>query len=134
LHILADIDLNGHINSNNANGYGAQGFVTIQNQGLNLNGYICDEGWDINDAHVVCRMLGFPEALDATVQSQYGESYSNPVFSNVQCNGSENSIFDCPADSNPSCDKSRNAGVRCLGSFVAKCYYIIITSDIISVM
>ena len=119
------------MNSNYAYGYGTQGLVTIENRELNLNGYICDEGWDINDAHVVCRMLGFPEALDATVQSQYGESYyDNPVLSNVQCTGSENSIFDCPADSNPSCDKSRNAGVRCLGSFVANCYCTIITLNI----
>lgn len=92
--------------------------MRIENQELNLSGYICDDGWDINDAHVVCHMLGFPEALDATVQSQYGDPYGNPVFSNVQCTGSENSIFDCPADFNPNCDKSRSAGVRCLGNCI----------------
>ena len=63
-------------------------------------------------------MLGYPEALDATVRSQYGRPYENDVlFTNVQCTGTEDSIFDCPADPNPSCDTSRTAGVRCSGSY-----------------
>ena len=61
-------------------------------------------------------MLGFPGALDATVRSEYGQpSVSYTSLSNVQCNGSEDSIFDCPYESNPSCAKSRSAGVQCLG-------------------
>ena len=100
------------------NGWGAQGFVQIYNDKLNQYEYICDEGWDLNDAHVLCRMLGFPGALDATVRSQYGVPYvTDASLSNVQCNGTENSIYDCPSDPNPSCDRTRSAGVRCLGKF-----------------
>ena len=77
--------------------------------------YICDEGWDINDAHVVCHMLGFPGALDATVRSEYGRPRVKDVLlTNVQCNGTENSIFDCPYKHNLNCSGSRSAGVRCL--------------------
>ena len=98
-------------------GFGAQGYVEIYNEESGRYELICDEGWDLNDAHVVCRMLGYPEALDATVRSQHGQSYrDNALFSNVQCTGTEDSIFDCPADPNPSCDRSRSAGVRCSGS------------------
>ena len=80
---------------------------------------ICDEGWDLNDAHVICRMLGFPGALDAAVRSQYGIPYvTDAILSNVQCTGNEESIFDCPSDPNPSCDRSRSAGVRCLGMYM----------------
>ena len=82
--------------------------------------YVCDESWDKNDADVVCRMLGFPGALDAIVRSQYGRLsfYNNfhyVTFSNFQCNGTEKSIFDCPYDSNVSCSAQRIAGVRCIG-------------------
>lgn len=77
--------------------------------------YICDEEWDIADAHVICRMLGFPGALDAIVRSEYGQPRTTfTSLSNMQCNGTENSIFDCFHQSNPHCPTSRSAGVRCL--------------------
>ena len=67
-------------------------------------------------------MLGFPGALDAIVRSHFGEPYiRDAVISNVQCTGNEASIFDCPTDPNPSCDTSRSAGVRCLGSLHYPC-------------
>ena len=78
--------------------------------------YICDDGWDLNDAHVVCRMLGFPEARDATVRSEYGQPIAQYAsLSNIQCSGTEDSIFDCPHRFNSNCSKSRSAGVQCVG-------------------
>ena len=101
-------------------GWGAQGIVQIYNK------YVCDEGWDLNDAHVLCRMLGFPGALDATVRSQYGLPYAtSALFSNVQCNGTENSIYDCPSDPSPRCDRTRSAGVRCLGNCNISVNYVL---------
>ena len=100
------------------NGWGAQGMVVIYNTHFNQYEFICDEDWDLDDANVICRMLGFPGALDASVRSQYGvASYRNAAMFNVQCTGTESSIFDCPSDPNPSCDGSRSAGVRCLGNY-----------------
>ena len=67
-------------------------------------------------------MLGFPGALDATVRSEYGlPSVSYASISNVQCNGSEDSILDCPYKSNSICTKQRSAGVQCLGMYVIIC-------------
>ena len=93
-----------------------QGLVELYNSKKRRYEYICDEGWDINDAHVVCRMLGFPGARDAILRSEYGEpgAYYTSL-SNVQCSGTEDSIFDCPYVSNPNCTKSSSAGVQCLG-------------------
>ena len=116
LYSLANVSLFGRV-TNYASGYGAQGYVQLYRKELKRFEFICDESWDINDANVVCRMLGFPGALDATVRSQYGNPhFQNAAVSNVKCTGAEDSIFDCPADTNPSCDRSRSAGVHCLGT------------------
>ena len=117
--VRVSIQLYSYYQTSTRRSWGAQGIVQVYNEDLYRNEFICDEGWDINDAHVVCRMLGFPGALDASVRSQYGlPSYENAAMSNVQCTGTENSIFDCPSDPNPKCDRSRSAGVRCLGNYV----------------
>lgn len=90
----------------------------LYNGNINTYEYICDDEWDINDAHVICRMLGYPGALDAVVRSEYGDLGTIfPSFvslSNVQCNGTEDSIFDCPHENNPYCSTLRSAGVQCL--------------------
>ena len=117
MHLAHVILVNSH--SNSGNGYGAEGFVELYNEETMNYELICDEGWDLNDANVLCKMLGFPGALDATVRSQYGQPYLNDViFSNVQCTGNEESIFDCPSDPNPNCDRSRSAGVSCLSMYM----------------
>jgi len=123
---IANVDITKELNSRDNVYYYedyAEGYVIVRNDTTKQYEYICDEGWDINDAHVVCRMLGFPGALDATVRTQYINMYyyySNHEetvvsLSNVQCNGSETSLSDCPTDVNPTCSTQRIAGVWCKG-------------------
>lgn len=35
-------------------------------------GTVCDDGWDIDDAHVVCRQLSFPGATQALDGATFG--------------------------------------------------------------
>ncbi|XP_030851601.1 deleted in malignant brain tumors 1 protein-like [Strongylocentrotus purpuratus] len=58
-------------------------------------GTVCDNGWDLNDARVVCRMLGFDGALAATFSARFGQGNGSILLDDVQCHGTENNIADC---------------------------------------
>ncbi|XP_043296225.1 antigen WC1.1-like [Cervus canadensis] len=91
------------------------GRVEILDQGS--WGTICDDGWDLDDARVVCRQQGCGEALDVTVSSSFGAG-SGPIWlDNVQCTGKETHVWNCPSRGwgKHYCDHSEDAGVICSG-------------------
>ncbi|NXO00159.1 MARCO protein, partial [Rhinopomastus cyanomelas] len=91
-------------------GGGSRGRVEIFHKGT--WGTICDDDWDLRDASVVCRMLGYSSALSAfTAESGSGEIW----LDNVNCDGHESSIFECskPDWGVNNCSHSEDAGVIC---------------------
>ena len=42
-------------------------------------GSICDNGWDISDANVVCKMLGYVRAIDAPTGNWYSGNFTGKV-------------------------------------------------------
>ncbi|XP_071948679.1 scavenger receptor cysteine-rich domain-containing protein DMBT1-like [Antedon mediterranea] len=60
-------------------------------------GTICDNGWDIEDAHVVCRQLGYPGAKRAYLQAYFGEPQEDSEYhlDRVNCLGTERSLEQC---------------------------------------
>ncbi|XP_033646187.1 putative DMBT1-like protein isoform X2 [Asterias rubens] len=77
-------------------------------------GTVCDDGWGINDATVVCRQLGFSRATLATCCANFGRGSGRIVLSNVACTGSESNIGRCPSRTRYiNCDHNEDAGVIC---------------------
>ncbi|KAF5912407.1 hypothetical protein HPG69_004077, partial [Diceros bicornis minor] len=58
-------------------------------------GTVCDDGWDLNVAAVVCRQLGCPSAFffPGIVNSP---ATSSPIWlDNISCSGNESALWDC---------------------------------------
>ena len=85
-------------------------------------GTVCDNGWDLADASVVCRQLGFEGALKATKLTSFGEGAGKIWMSNVRCTGMESSLKECSHNGwgrHFHCGHGKDAGVMCsyAGSF-----------------
>ena len=64
-------------------------------------GTVCDINWDLRDAIVVCRQLGYASALTAKGKASFGTGGGRKRkrwLSNVGCLGNESSIDMCSSD------------------------------------
>ncbi|XP_051974563.1 deleted in malignant brain tumors 1 protein-like [Xyrauchen texanus] len=77
-------------------------------------GTVCDDGWDLSDATVVCREMGCNDALEAKTGAYFGQG-SGPVWmTNVKCAETGSILMNCPYDSGLlSCGHVKDAGVIC---------------------
>ena len=115
------------VNGTNA----AEGTVEVCNG--TRYGTVCDDYWDVLDARVVCRQLGYSGEVVALKRAFFGSSPFRPIYlDNVRCNGSEPSLFNCTANEvgMNNCDHSEDAGVRCNG--MLSVYVLAMTSSIMN--
>ena len=58
-------------------------------------GTVCDVGWDLQDATVVCRQLGYGITVGARCCADFGRG-SGPIwYYNVRCSGHEANLTQC---------------------------------------
>ena len=78
-------------------------------------GTVCDDSWDINDANIVCKQLGFPQATQAFTDASHGQG-SGPIWlDDVACTGSESLLSECSHSGwgINNCAHSEDASVEC---------------------
>ena len=78
-------------------------------------GTICDLGWDMNEARVACRELGYKYAVRALKESEVPVGTGKIWLDNLACSGSEKNVSRCPHSDwgLGNCNHSKDAGVEC---------------------
>ena len=81
-------------------------------------GTVCDDNWDLNDAKVVCRQLGFLGVKSALQGNKVVDGSGQIWLDNVACTGSEQLLTNCSHGGwgIHNCDHGEDAGVECLVS------------------
>ncbi|XP_059495199.1 putative DMBT1-like protein [Stegostoma tigrinum] len=82
-------------------------------------GTICDNGWNVITANVVCRMLNCGMAQSAHTGAYYGEGNGDIWFDDVSCNGTETALDQCSVNPRAAinCTHRKDTGVTCSVSF-----------------
>ena len=94
---------------------------------------ICDNLWDIADAHVVCTQLGYKGAVAAHKGAHFGQGSGSILKDHVDCSGQESSLLECPSRAGSlctGCTHANDAGVTCEFSSLSCMEYYMIAAPI----
>lgn len=80
-------------------------------------GTVCDDSWDLADAHVACRQLGLGFAVEAVQEAGFGQGADPIWMDDVECKGGESRLVECPflGFGVHNCSHFEDAGVICSG-------------------
>ena len=83
-------------------------------------GTVCDDDWDLTDAGVVCRQLGFSGA-DSVYVIIHFRGGTGPIWlDDVRCGGNESRLDQCRHNGVGihNCGHSEDVGVVCLSEYM----------------
>ncbi|XP_028414891.1 deleted in malignant brain tumors 1 protein-like [Dendronephthya gigantea] len=84
-------------------------------------GTICNDGWDIRDARVVCRQLGYIDSGMVLSSQQFPNGSGEIWLKNVDCTGEEETLTSCSHSGwgvSDSCHHYKDVGVECFKTAV----------------
>ena len=90
---------------------------------------VCDDGWDLNDANVACRQLGYGHAIRAVTHAQFGQGTGGQWEGSIICTGRERRLQDCTIliltifQIRLRCSHREDAGVICSTSSECRVLY-----------
>ncbi|KAI8496680.1 scavenger receptor [Branchiostoma belcheri] len=94
-----------------------EGRVEVRQADSMTWGTVCYNQFDIKDADVVCKMLGYPSAQLVRNDAYFGPGRGPIYMDNLHCNGDENSLFNCSYPgwtiNDLNCSHDQAAGVEC---------------------
>ncbi|XP_057173511.1 T-cell differentiation antigen CD6 isoform X2 [Ursus arctos] len=77
-------------------------------------GSVCDDTWDLEDSHVVCRQLNCGWAVQALPGLHFAPGRGPIYRDQVNCSGAESYLWDCPGlPGDGYCGHKEDAGVVC---------------------
>ncbi|KAI8514478.1 scavenger receptor [Branchiostoma belcheri] len=72
-----------------------EGRVEVRPADSSRWGTVCHNGFDLKDAEVVCRMLGYPNVYRVRTYAYFGQGAGPIYLEDLQCDGTESSLFNC---------------------------------------
>ena len=75
-------------------------------------GTVCDNSFDLKDADVTCKSMGFDRALKT---KSFGAGSGKILLDNLKCKGDESNLFNCMHNGieNHDCNHCKDIGVVC---------------------
>ena len=83
-------------------------------------GTVCDNEWDLADAEVVCRELGYSGAVSTICCSEFGRGRGPIWLDDVECSGNESRLDSCfhKGVGIHNCFHGEDAGVICESEYM----------------